>query len=79
MTGFIKGFISTQSLVDAAYIAQRSGCPFQQFEQFFRRMLRHLNLGGFNYSTIMDAFNHFSGDSPSTTWRFSLPGTSSRN
>ena len=62
LDGKIEGFISTQSLVDAAYIAQRSGCPFQRFEQLFRKMLRHLNLGGFNYSTIMDALNQFSGD-----------------
>lgn len=58
----IEGFISSQSLVDTAYVAQRAGCDFSCFVQLFKRMLRVLNLGGFTYGTMMSALDHPTGD-----------------
>jgi len=58
----IEGFVSTQSLIDTAYVAGRSGRSFAGFELLFRKMLRYLNLGGISSFEILHALDHHSGD-----------------
>ena len=58
----LEGFVSTQSLVDTAYVASRAGCPFSCFEQLFRKMLQHINLTSLSSFDMLHALDHPSGD-----------------
>lgn len=62
--GGIEAFITTQSIIDAAYILSRIASPFDReaFGRSILSMMNFLNIGSIHYFEIRDAVLHGDGD-----------------
>ena len=63
-SGIFEGFITTQSILDAAYILSRQGGSFDReaFGQCILSMMNYLNINAIHLFDIRDAVLHGDGD-----------------
>ena len=59
---YLEGYVTTQSLLDAWYIARRSGVTYEVFSGFVQELRKFINFGEIDPMHLDWAFEHYSGD-----------------
>lgn len=62
MDGRFEGYFSTQSIIDAAYVAQKKEKAFEPFKKLMKMLLKHINTCSISYGDIQNALDYYSGD-----------------
>ena len=58
----IEAQVTTQSLMDAAYCANRCGVTFDSFKSLIQDLIRYVNIDHINFFHILWAMDNHSGD-----------------
>ena len=58
----IEAEVTTQSLLDAVYIARREGTPFNQVHTFMMELVRYVNIGYIDSDCFMSALENPTDD-----------------